>query len=125
MKHLDARFPATPPSVRTIRAQVRRIAADLGMSDVGLGDVALAVSEAATNAVVHAGATTIQVVVTAHDDELEVVLSDDGAGVHPRLDSPGAGLGMPVMATVAKHLDVLSSSAGTQVHMTFRCLAAA
>jgi CHAD domain-containing protein len=68
-----------------------------------VADVSLAVSEAATNAVVHAYRESAgHLHVRAHVDgaELIVVVADTGSGMAPRNDSPGLGLGMPLMASV-------------------------
>src|SRR3712207_3415219 len=56
-------------------------------------DIRLALSEAVTNAVVHAfvGAEPgrIHVRVDETDDGVRIVVSDDGRGMQPRTDSPG------------------------------------
>jgi serine/threonine-protein kinase RsbW/stage II sporulation protein AB (anti-sigma F factor) len=105
-----------------MRREVAAFAGRVGMSDDGVGDIQLAVSEAATNAVVHAYRETEgQLHVRAHVDgtELIVVVSDTGPGLEPRADSPGLGLGMPLMATVTTRFQVVSKGRGTEVHMVF------
>ena len=127
MQRFSARFPAIPLSVRAIRGEVRTIAQGCGLDAQTLADVALAVSEAATNAVVHGGnreGAQIAVNVELADGEMLIMVGDEGAGLKPRTDSPGAGLGLPVIATVAKRLDIRSSSKGTEIHMVFPCPAA-
>src|ERR671932_357762 len=92
------------------------------MDDDGIGAVRLAVSEAATNAVVHAYRETEgRLEVRAHvaDGELVVVVADTGSGLAPRPDSPGLGLGMPLMATVPSRFRVVSRGPGTEIHMAF------
>jgi serine/threonine-protein kinase RsbW len=94
-------------------------------SDEVLQSIALAVTEAATNVVVHAyrcrdvpGTFTLELDRDA--DGLRVSVSDDGEGMAPRADSPGLGLGMPLIASVTDKLEILSSdSGGTQVRMRF------
>jgi anti-sigma regulatory factor (Ser/Thr protein kinase) len=88
--------------------------------------VALAVTEAITNAVVHAyvGAAEpgeIEVVVTPMPDTgLEILVCDDGRGMVPRHDSPGVGLGLPLVATLAERFEVHArSGGGTRVLMAF------
>lgn len=51
------------------------------------------VSEAVTNAVKHADANRIDILLCAGDDELEVVVRDDGVGFDPTSVVPGRGLG--------------------------------
>jgi len=87
--------------------------------------VKLAVSEAVTNAVVHAyvGARrpgAVRVAAWLEDDSLLVEVSDDGGGMMPRLDSPGLGIGLPFIADTADTLDIGSSPrGGAQLRMTF------
>ena len=116
-------FPAEPGAVRTIRDDMAAIAGECGLTDTQIGDVKLAVSEAATNAIVHgsseAGAT-VRVAAFYERHELMIHISDDGDGMVPRLDSPGAGLGLPVIAAIAKRLDV-KQDGGTTIEMVFDC----
>jgi serine/threonine-protein kinase RsbW len=88
--------------------------------------VALAVSEAVTNAVVHAYSDAalpgdVEIFAQRHlDDGLEVVVSDYGHGLLPRPDSPGMGVGLPLLATLADHFEIeRGDSGGTRVRMTF------
>ena len=62
----EARLPGTPLAVRMLRREMAGIAADCGMDAQAIADVQLAVSEAATNVVMHAYAeTTGEMTVTA------------------------------------------------------------
>jgi anti-sigma regulatory factor (Ser/Thr protein kinase) len=105
-----------------MRRDVAAFAAQAGMDDDGVGDIRLAVSEAATNAVVHAyRGSDGALVARAHvaDGELVVIVADTGPGIAPRSDSPGLGLGMPLMASVTTSFRVVSRGGGTEVHMAF------
>ena len=53
-------------------------------------------------------------------EALTVVVSDHGRGIVPRPDSPGLGLGLPLIATLAESLE-LGTGPGdeTEVRMTF------
>jgi anti-sigma regulatory factor (Ser/Thr protein kinase) len=118
----EASFPSTPAGVGAMRREVAAFAQRAGMNDHGIGDVRLAVSEAATNAVVHAYREADgHLAVRAHVDgeELIVVVCDTGVGLAPRPDSPGLGLGMPLMASVTSRFNVVSRGEGTEVHMAF------
>jgi anti-sigma regulatory factor (Ser/Thr protein kinase) len=118
----EATFPSTPSGVGAMRRDVAAFAQRAGMNEDGVGAVRLAVSEAATNAVVHAYRETEgRLKVRAHVDggELVVVVGDTGSGLAPRRDSPGLGLGMPLMASVTSRFQVVSRGAGTEVHMAF------
>ena len=120
----DARLPGTPLGVRALRREMAEIAAECGMSADAIADVKLAVTEAATNAVMHAYADTageLAVTATARDGELAIVIGDTGPGLVERDDSPGLGVGISVIATVAWRLRIVSAPGGTQVHMAFPC----
>jgi serine/threonine-protein kinase RsbW/stage II sporulation protein AB (anti-sigma F factor) len=125
---LEATFPGTPPGVGAMRRAVVELAERCGMTPVGVADARLAVSEAATNAVVHAyrerpGELRLQARVES--GELRVVIADDGDGLLPRSDSPGLGLGLPIMSAVSERFDVVSGPDGTEIHLAFLCPAAA
>lgn len=121
----EARLPGTPLGVRTVRQEMSALATDCGMDAAGVADVRLAVTEAATNAVMHAyaddvGELTVSAVV--QKGELEIVIGDAGTGFRDRPDSPGLGVGLSIIATVAERLKIVSSpSGGTQIHMAFPC----
>ena len=118
----EATFPSTPPGVGAMRREVAAFAAAAGMDAEGVASVRLAVSEAATNAVVHAYRERdgeLQVRAFVRGDELVIIVCDAGVGLAPRPDSPGLGLGMPLMATVTTRFQVVSKGKGTEVHMAF------
>src|SRR4051794_36347353 len=92
--------PATPDQVAKLRHEVTSYAQRVGVADGRLGDVKLAVSEAATNAVLHAYRDREPGEIRVHaelDDRggLTITVEDDGFGPLPRPDSPGLGLGLP------------------------------
>jgi anti-sigma regulatory factor (Ser/Thr protein kinase) len=118
----EATFPSTPPGVGAMRREVAAFAERAGMDEEGVGSVRLAVSEAATNAVVHAyreSAGELQVRAFVQARELVVIVCDTGIGLAPRPDSPGLGLGMPLMASVTSSFQVVSDGAGTEIRMMF------
>ena len=84
----------------------------------------LVVSEAVTNAVVHAYRDRDEpgrVHVSASLDEhgVEVSVDDDGMGMRPRADSPGVGLGLPLMGDLADRVDISSRRPGTRIAAFF------
>ena len=114
---LDSSYRAVPASVSRARHSVSRwlrgLSADALMSD----DIALAVSEACTN-VVHHGyrdgrSGGFRVCAQSVDGAVRVTVSDDGGGVVPRPDSPGLGLGLPLMAALTDRLDIGPGDGGT------------
>jgi serine/threonine-protein kinase RsbW len=105
-----------------MRREVAAFAQRAGMDEEGVGAIRLAVSEAATNAVVHAyreSGGRLQVRAHVAAGELVVIVADTGPGLAPRPDSPGLGLGMPLMATVTSRFQIVSKGEGTEVHMAF------
>ena len=120
----EATIPGTPLGVRALRREISGIAADCGMDATGIADVQLAVTEAATNAVMHAYATTtgsLTVTADVRQGELAIVIGDNGSGLVERRDSPGLGVGLSIIATVTDQLRIVSDTGGTEIHMTFRC----
>ena len=58
---------------------------------------------------------------TVNDDLLRIVIIDRGRGILPRADSPGLGLGLPLIATLAELLELgTGRNEETEVRMTFR-----
>jgi anti-sigma regulatory factor (Ser/Thr protein kinase) len=120
----DARIPGTPLGVRMLRREMAGIAKDCGMDAEGIADVRLAVTEAATNAVIHAYAKAegeLSVTAAMQDGELAIVVGDTGPGLVERRDSPGLGVGLSVIASVAERLKIVSHPGGTEIHMAFPC----
>jgi len=86
--------------------------------------IGVVVSEAVTNAVVHAyrgreRPGEIHVSASADDAGVEISVADDGLGLRPRLDSPGVGLGMPLIADLADHVEITETWPGTRVAAHF------
>ena len=125
MEHkFEATMPGTPLGVRMARQEMSAIAADCGMDAQAVADVRLAVTEAATNAVMHAYAEAegvLTLTASFQGGELEIVVADAGPGIHERPDSPGLGVGLSIIATVARRLRIVSSPTGTEIHMAFPC----
>lgn len=120
----EAKFPGTPAGVRMVRREIAGLAADCGMDAEKIADVRLAVTEAATNAVMHAYAEAegeLRVTAAMHDGTLTIVVGDTGRGFVGRHNSPGLGAGLAVIANVVKRLNVVSHPGGTDVHMAFPC----
>jgi anti-sigma regulatory factor (Ser/Thr protein kinase) len=107
-----------------LRRELTGLAKDCGMDSDGIADVRLAVTEAATNAVIHAYAKAegeLRVTAAVQDGELAIVIRDTGPGLVERRDSPGMGVGLAVIASVAERLKIVSHPDGTEIHMAFRC----
>jgi stage II sporulation protein AB (anti-sigma F factor) len=126
---LDVSYPAHAAHLPAIRRAVATAARMFGASADTLVQINLAVTEAVTNAVVHAyrdrppaRAGRVHVVV-ARDTPgcLDVRVRDRGVGLSPRPDSPGLGLGFGLMAHESDRLEIRApSGGGTEVALRFR-----
>ncbi len=121
-QRFEMRLGAQPACVGTLRASVVEFAQELGFEDTG--PIALAVSEALTNAVLHAyrdmEVGDLRVVACDKPDRLVVVVRDYGGGMLPRADSPGLGLGLPLISSMTDALQIeAADGAGTLLRMHF------
>jgi anti-sigma regulatory factor (Ser/Thr protein kinase) len=119
---LELRVPAIAAAVPQLRESVRRFAIMAGIPNTD--DVALAVSEAATNAIVHAyndrDRGDVHIVACDEPERLVLTVRDYGGGIQPRVDSPGLGIGLPLIATLASMMSVEQPlDGGTLVRMRF------
>jgi anti-sigma regulatory factor (Ser/Thr protein kinase) len=122
---LERRFVARPEEIAAVRHAVRDYAERNGASNPDA--IALAVTEAITNAVVHAyvddpepGEIEVVVERMPEGDGIRILVCDEGRGMMPRTDSPGLGLGLPLVATLAERFEVEArAGGGTRVLMAF------
>ena len=117
-------LPARAENVAVVRHAFGGLADVMDVADQTLSDIKLAVTEACTNVVVHAypgrDDGPLGVRATVEDATLTVVVSDHGRGIVPRPDSPGLGLGLPLIATLAESLELgTGPDDETEVRMTF------
>jgi anti-sigma regulatory factor (Ser/Thr protein kinase) len=117
-------LPARAENVAVVRHAFGGLGDVIDLPDQTLSDIKLAVTEACTNVVVHAypdrddGPLGVRATLT--EGTLTVVVSDQGRGILPRADSPGLGLGLPLIATLAESLELgTGSNEETEVRMTF------
>ena|ERR1700754_2949015 len=116
--------PADARAVRRLRHCVAAFAGSAGMKGAGLSDLELAVTEALTNVVVHAyvgvESGAVDVLAVQVDGHLEVTVCDRGIGMRPRSDSPGLGLGLSLIASLARDTRITDTpGGGTTVRMQF------
>jgi anti-sigma regulatory factor (Ser/Thr protein kinase) len=119
--------PALEESVGQLRQAVSDFAYEHGVTEPRLSDIRLAVSEAVTNAVIHAfrgheHGTVIASVSMSDPEWFEVRVTDDGSGMAPRDDSPGMGLGLPLIRHLTDQFQHRppADSGGTELRMRFR-----
>jgi serine/threonine-protein kinase RsbW len=117
-------LPARAENIAIVRHALGALGDVRELDAQTLSDIRLAVTEACTNVVVHAypdgRAGPMEVLVTVAGDELRVVVRDEGRGLGPRPESPGLGLGLPLMASLCENVELGRDAQGrTEVRMRF------
>jgi anti-sigma regulatory factor (Ser/Thr protein kinase) len=116
---------AVPGNVAVCRNAVLGLCSAIGLDRAAKTDVGLAVTEACTNAVLHAydaDAREPTLEVDAYEnDDLTVVVRDAGRGLWPTGGSPGGGMGLRVIAAVTRRMALRAGPGGrgTEVVMHF------
>lgn len=118
-------YPARADSVPIARSNAAGCVRALSVEASVAQAVAQAVSEACTNVVLHAyrgqeepGEMTV--LVEKPDGFLCVTVLDDGLGVVPRHDSPGLGMGLPLISEYADSVELRTRpQGGCEVSMRF------
>ena len=112
-------------NVSPMRIGLVAFAAEHGAGAHAQADIALAASEGLTNAVLHAFTTqapgTMGLLARVVTDRLHVRIVDDGSGMGVRVDSPGLGVGLTVIAAVTSSLELRRGPGGkgTEMRLTF------
>jgi anti-sigma regulatory factor (Ser/Thr protein kinase) len=114
----------TIDSLGRVRDLVRRAAALVGLSRSRTDNLVLAVSEAATNAIVHGGGGGELELIQNNGSSLTARITDHGAGIHalsnpPRRPGPDAisGRGHWFMYEHCDRVSVASNQSGTTVEL--------
>jgi serine/threonine-protein kinase RsbW len=116
-------YEAVADSVPIARRALVALAESAGAGAEQVEAVALAASEALTNAVVHAypgRSGRIRVSAWMAGGELVVVVADDGRGLQAHSDTPGLGVGLGLIAKLSDGFEIVQPpSGGTEVEMHF------
>jgi serine/threonine-protein kinase RsbW/stage II sporulation protein AB (anti-sigma F factor) len=122
-RNLTLTYVADRQAVPAARHALSEFARQASASASQVEAVRLAASEALTNAVLHAyDGTPGSVYVTAAlaQNELWVLITDDGRGLEPRSERPGLGLGLGLISQVTDELAIVPrAGGGTEVRMRF------
>lgn len=125
-------FPSKSSNEAFARSAVSCFAAQLDPTMEELGDIRTAVSEAVTNAIVHAYPNELGVITLRcrilKDNILDIVIKDKGAGIadveqakKPMFTTGGtdrSGMGFTIMESFMSDLEIISAPGkGTTVHM--------
>jgi stage II sporulation protein AB (anti-sigma F factor) len=120
LETIEFDLPAVPESVSQARAAAAGLAVTFGMDG---GTVALCVSEALSNAVVHGypggAAGTVRLRAWAAGGAFFVEVADDGIGMPIGCGGPESGMGMAIIASLVAGLEISHGDPGTTVRMTF------
>jgi serine/threonine-protein kinase RsbW len=121
---IELTMPARAENVAIVRHAIGALGEAIAIDAQTLSDIRLAVTEACTNVVVHAypdgSEGPLEVMATLGGEELTVVVRDEGKGIAARTDSPGLGLGLPLIASLAERVELgHDEQARTEVRMTF------
>lgn len=115
-------LPAEPASVTALRHRAAAFAKEHGAAPEVIADVALAVSEAVTNAVKYAyeteAAGTVELSASARKPWLEICIRDSGTGFG-RGSTDGLGLGLSIIARLCAEMKIVQEGDGTEVQMRF------
>ena len=112
-------------AVPVLRNAVCAFATAAGIGEPTLGNLRLSLSEAISNEVIHSyrddpAPGAVSVLATVDAAEVRAVVSDTGMGFVPRLDSPGLGVGLVLIASTATSFAIRDGvPSGTDVHMAF------
>jgi serine/threonine-protein kinase RsbW len=113
---------AEPETVTVFRHRAATFAAEQGADPDLTADIALAVSEATTNAIKYAygpdGEGDVEMSAAAQDGRLTLLILDRGKGFEHG-PSDGLGLGLTIIARLCHELKIVQEGSGTQVLMHF------
>ena len=118
-------FEATRLAPGKGRQVIREFALAGHPTEHALDSIAVCVSEAMTNVVIHAyrdmdSPGDIDLKAELDGDSLTVRVADEGHGLEPRLDSPGLGLGLPLISQFSAASEISSpEDGGTEIVMRF------
>lgn len=119
---IDERVPADAEQVPRLRAAVTAFSSEhCDHSDETREIIALAVTEACSNVVRHAYPDTrgeLALTASLDNDELTLLVTDEGVGLNSETHRPGLGLGLPLMHQLAT-TTITSNRHGTRVLLRF------
>jgi anti-sigma regulatory factor (Ser/Thr protein kinase) len=122
---IELALPARAANIAVVRQAFGALGEALAVDEQILYNIRLAVTEACTNVVVHAYPDgeegQLEILATLQEEKLVVVVRDEGPGIGPRPDSPGLGLGLPLIASLTESVQLGRDDEDkrTEVRMTF------
>jgi serine/threonine-protein kinase RsbW len=121
---MELALPARATNIAVVRHAFGALGEAFAVDEEILSNIRLAVTEACTNVVVHAYPDEheglLEVAATLREDKLEIVVRDEGPGIGPRPGSPGLGLGLPLIVSLAESVQLgRDEDERTEVRMVF------
>jgi serine/threonine-protein kinase RsbW len=121
---MELALPARAANIAVVRHAFGALGEAFACDEQILANIRLAVTEACTNVVVHAYPDgregPLEICATLQEEKLVVVVRDEGPGIAPRADSPGLGLGLPLIASLTESVLLgRDEDDRTEVRMTF------
>jgi serine/threonine-protein kinase RsbW len=121
--YLGLNRAALPETAGEARRRITEFASAHGADRRLQADIALAVTEAVANVIVHAyppgRVGTLSIAADIEEGELEIVVTDEGEGFRPGT-SPGLGAGLSIIAETAKEFAIREHEPrGTELWMRF------
>ena len=117
-------LPAVASSVTVLRHTMTRFALAHGFRARDADRIGLAVTEAASNVVLHAYAGeptgALGYIADVAEDDLQVVITDEGRGIRKEHESDGLGVGLATIAQMSSDFGIYARDPrGLEVWMRF------
>ena len=120
---LTCSFPAEAENIALARRAIDAFMDGLAVPAHRREEIRLAVSEACANAVLHAYtsgcAGRFELCAEGDGERLLVHVRDHGGGMRPNPESPGIGMGLPIIGALADGFEIVPREPGTEIAMTF------
>jgi anti-sigma regulatory factor (Ser/Thr protein kinase) len=120
------RLPAVPANVGLVRQALAGLAEQLGIEAARLADMKIALTEACTNAVLHAyddeQGGPLEATMAVEHDRLVLSVRDYGHGLRPlpsANEGPPLGFGLALIASLSDEFGIAGSRQGTEVKIAF------
>lgn len=118
-------LPALPANVALVRQALAGLADELGVDPTRAADMKIALTEACTNAVMHAydgDPGPLEVTMAVEHQRLVLGVRDHGSGLHPLPSRSGGaplGFGLALIASLSDELGIVGGGYGTEVRIAF------
>jgi serine/threonine-protein kinase RsbW len=119
------RLPAVPENVALVRQALAGLAEHLGVTPARVADMKIAITEACTNAVIHAYGEEggpLDVAMSVEHGRLVLTVRDRGHGLHPLPslgEGPPFGFGLALIASLSDEFGIAGGQHGTEVRVAF------